>query len=144
MQKNLAARNIRDFRLIRAGLSDREGEAFFRGGLYGCSHIVEDSGTGGKGVAAIPVTMIDGIVGESEVGFIKMDIEGAEYSALCGAEKVILRDKPLLAISVYHRPGDMLAIMDHLHCLVPAYRFWLRHYSIGLADTVLYASVDEL
>ena len=78
------------------------------------------------------------------VGFIKMDIEGAEFDALHGAESVIVRDKPLLAISVYHRTGDMLAIMDYLHELVPEYRFWLRHYSIGVADTVLYASVDKL
>lgn len=50
-----------------------------------------------------------------------------------------VRDRPLLALSVYHRMGDMLAIMDYLHHLVPEYRFWLRHYSVGLADTVLCA-----
>lgn len=70
-----------------------------------------------------------------------MDIEGAELDALHGAQKVIARDKPLLAISMYHRTGDMLAIMDYLHHLIPEYHFWLRHYSIGIADTVLYASV---
>ena len=38
----------------------------------------------------------------------------------------------------------MLAIMDYLHQLVPEYRFWLRHYSVGYTDTVLYASTDPL
>lgn len=76
------------------------------------------------------------------VGFIKMDIEGAEFDALHGAKGVIVRDKPMLALSVYHRAGDMLAMMDYLHSLVPEYHFWLRHYSIGLADTVLYVSID--
>jgi len=143
-EKNLVARGIRDFHLIRAGLSDRKGEALFYSGLYGCSHIAEDSGKGERGMAAVPVTTIDGTVGESEIGFIKLDIEGSEYVALRGAEKVILRDRPLLAVSVYHRPGDMPVIMDYLHYLVPEYRFWQRHYSIGIADTVLYASVDSL
>ena len=54
-----------------------------------------------------------------------------------------VRDRPLLALSVYHRMGDMLAIMDYLHHLVSEYRFWLRHYSVGLADTVLYAAAGE-
>jgi len=139
-KENLAARNIRDFRLIRAGLSDREGESLFSSGFYGSSRIVDSGRAEGNGIVTVRVTTIDGTVGENEVGFIKMDIEGAEYRALCGAEKVILRDKPLLAISVYHRPGDMLVIMDYLRRLVPEYRFWLRHYSVGLTDTVLYAA----
>jgi len=143
-KKNLSNREIRDFNLIQAGLSDHEGEVLFRTGLYGCSHIVETGGVEEKNSVTVPVTTIDGTVGEEKVGFIKMDIEGTEFDALHGAKRVIVRDKPLLAISVYHRTGDMLAIMDYLRCLVPEYRFWLRHYSIGVADTVLYASIDEL
>lgn len=140
-RKNLSARNIRDFHLIEAGLSDHEGEASFRTGLYNCSHIVEDGGAEENAVA-LPLTTIDRAVGEERTGFVKMDIEGAEYGALHGARGVIVRDRPLLAISVYHRTGDMLAIMDYLHALVPEYRFWLRHYSVGIADTVLYAAAE--
>lgn len=70
-----------------------------------------------------------------------MDIEGAEHQALQGARGTLQRDKLLLAISVYHRKGDVLAIMDYLHETIPEYRFWLRHYSpIGL-ETVLYAAI---
>lgn len=138
-RKNLAEREIRDFQLIEAGLSDHVGTAAFRTGLYNCSHIVEE-GSGEEHVETLPLTTIDQTVGEERIGFIKMDVEGAEYDALHGARGVILRDRPLLALSVYHRTGDMLAIMDYLHGLVPEYRFWLRHYSVGLADTVLYAA----
>ena len=92
-------------------------------------------------VTTVRVTTIDGTVGDEPVGFIKMDIEGSEFGALHGAERTIRRDRPLLALSVYHLPGDMLAIMDYLHELVPKYRFWLRHYSVGNADTVLYAAI---
>lgn len=140
--QNLLNRPIRDFHLIQAGLSDHSGEAFFKAGSYGSSHITTDAGTE-ENVAVVPITTIDDTVGEEKTGFIKMDIEGAEFDALQGARNVIVRDRPLMAISVYHRAGDMLAIMDYLHDIVPEYRFWLRHYSISLADTVLYASIDE-
>jgi len=142
-KKNLSNRNLRDFHLIQAGLSDRNGEVLFHAGLYNGSHIIE-SGTKDKNSVTVPVTTIDGTVENEKIGFIKMDIEGTEFDALHGAKKVIVRDKPLMALSVYHRNGDMLAIMDYLHNLVPEYHFWLRHYSIGIVDTVLYASIDEL
>ncbi len=91
----------------------------------------------------LPVTRIDHTVGEEQIGFIKMDIESAEFDAPNEAKGIIVRANPLLAISAYHRRGDMLSIMDYLRSLVPEYHFWLRHYSVGLADTVLYAAADE-
>ena len=141
-RKNLSSQGIRDFRLIEAGLSDHVGEVTFQTGLYNSSRIVEGD-CGGENVEILPVTTIDCTVGEERIGFIKMDIEGAEFDALHGARGVIVRDKPLLALSVYHRTGDMLAMMDYLQSLVPEYHFWLRHYSVGLADTVLYAAAGE-
>lgn len=143
-ERNLKEKPLRGFHLIQAGLSNQDGEVSFRTGLFGGSHVVRDSSMESDNLITVPVTTIDGTVGENRVGFIKMDIEGAEYSALHGAKNTIIRDRPLLALSAYHVPGDMLAIMDYLHELVPEYRFWLRHYSIGDADTVLYASVDSL
>lgn len=68
-----------------------------------------------------------------------MDIEGAELNALIGASHILKRDKPLCAISVYHKAGDLLAIMEYLKNLVPEYKFAVRHYSLGLVETVLYA-----
>lgn len=141
-EQKLSVEPIRDFFLIQAGLSDHNGELSFHAGLYGCSHITENGGDGQDHLVTIRTTTVDDMVGDEKTGFIKMDIEGSEFSALHGARKVIVRDKPLLAISVYHLGGDMLAIMDYLHQLVPEYRFWLRHYSVGGADTVLYASTN--
>lgn len=90
----------------------------------------------------IPLTTIDSIVKETKTSFIKMDIEGAELSALQGAINTIQRDKPLCAISVYHKPGDMVVIMDYLMELVPEYKFALRHYSNMNDETVLYAFLE--
>ena len=80
---------------------------------------------------------IDSVI--DNVTFIKMDVEGAEYKALEGAEKVIKECKPKLAISVYHKPVDIVEIPLLIMDMVPEYKFWLRHYSTNVYETVLYA-----
>lgn len=146
--KNVHDVPLPNFQLINAGLSDQEGTAMFEAMNTKASHIIaaepdsNQAKTNSTGIISIRTVAIDDIVGEQSVGFIKMDIEGAEYNALHGAKNTILRDKPLLAICVYHLRGDVFAIMDYLHSLLPEYRFLLRHYSSLDAETVLYASVD--
>lgn len=68
-----------------------------------------------------------------------MDVEGAELRALQGAEKTIRRCKPTLAVSVYHRPEDFLAIPEYIDSLGMNYRYYLRCYSQTGCETVLYA-----
>ena len=93
-----------------------------------------------EGGDPMQLVSLDDIIGEQKVSFLKMDIEGAELPALHGASKVIMRDKPLCAISVYHKPGDQIAMMKYLKELVPEYRFALRHYTNLAIETVLYAA----
>lgn len=144
--------NLR-LKLIPSGLSEEEGTVRFAGDRSGGSFVIESTQeeqsalfnmNRGKVVASeivIQTVRLDDAVKDEPVGFIKMDIEGSELSALHGAERTILRDKPLMAICVYHRCGDVLAIMDYLNNLVPEYRFWLRQYSMVGTETVLYASI---
>ena len=77
------------------------------------------------------------------VTFIKMDVEGAELESLKGARQTILRDKPKLAICIYHKPEDMMEIPVYIKALVPEYRLYVRHYSNIDTDTVLYAVMPE-
>ena len=72
------------------------------------------------------------------VSLIKSDIEGSDYDALVGAEKLIKRCKPRLAISVYHKPDDLLRIYNLINDWNIGYKFTLRHHSSRLMDTVLY------
>ena len=45
----------------------------------------------------IPITTIDlALIGSHECGFIKLDVEGAEYTALQGAEKSLARYRPVV------------------------------------------------
>lgn len=148
--ENIQDNPLANFQLINAGLSDREGTTVFNAKNVGSSRIISAelsaaadlAKTNTGDIISIRTAAIDDIIGDRTVGFIKMDIEGAEFDALRGAKNTILRDKPLLAISVYHLRGDLFAIMDYLHQLLPEYRFYLRHYGVYEIETVLYASVD--
>ena len=94
------------------------------------------------GDIAVSGARIDDIVGEEKVTFIKMDIEGSEYQALRGAENAIKRNKPKLAICIYHKPNDILTIPNLIEEMVPEYTFAIRHYCSGWIETVLYAWVQ--
>ena len=87
----------------------------------------------------MPVDTIEHILGDVRPTFIKMDIEGSELRALKGAEQSIHKYRPKLAISIYHRPEDIFTLPDLLLSYHPDYKFYLRHYSLGYFDTVLYA-----
>ena len=71
--------------------------------------------------------------------FIKMDIEGAELAALEGAQNCIREQHPKLIICVYHKPEDIIEIPAYILSLCPDYKLYLRHYSLGHTETVLYA-----
>lgn len=76
------------------------------------------------------------------VDFLKMDIEGAELDALVGAAETIKRFKPKLAISVYHKPEDMIVIPEYIHELNPNYDFYLDYYTI-IGDEIMLYAIDQ-
>lgn len=87
----------------------------------------------------VAMNSIDNCVGSNQIDFIKMDIEGGEENALIGGRNVIIRDKPFLAISVYHKWDDLIRIPECINRMCPGYRFYLRHHTLTPTDTVLYA-----
>jgi hypothetical protein len=93
------------------------------------------------GDTVIQCVALDHVLPDFRPSFINMDIEGAEPQALKGAEQLIRRHRPDLAICVYHQPAHLWDIALQLHALVPDYRFFLRNYTGFPAETVLYASL---
>ena len=87
----------------------------------------------------VAATSLDEALGNARVTFVKMDIEGAEMEALQGAKHIIRTQHPKLAISVYHKPGDILEIPELILSYAPDYHFYLRHYCLFDNETVLYA-----
>lgn len=86
----------------------------------------------------IDVYALDDYFSEKKVSFIKADIEGYEERMINGAEKIIKRDKPIMAICVYHSFSDMYRIPLLLKELNPDYKFSLRQHGGYICETVLY------
>ena len=89
-------------------------------------------------VLKVNASKFDDIVG-SNVTFIKMDIEGAELNALKGCSNSIVKYKPKLAISIYHKEYDYIEIPEFILSLNPNYKLYIRHYTAVEIDSVLYA-----
>lgn len=94
----------------------------------------------------INVVTMDDFCSERKIApdFIKMDIEGAELSALKGGIQIITEARPQLAISIYHSNEDLVNIPLYLKENLKNYKFRLGHYSPRLSETVLYAIPEEL
>lgn len=133
--RKIEEQHLTNVNLIQAGLWNETTTLRFHAGGVGTSFLSND------GEIAVPVVTLDSIVKDEPVAFIKMDIEGSEMQALRGAANIIRRDKPLCAICIYHKPGDMLEISSYLKQLVPEYQFAIRHYAVTADETVLYAFV---
>jgi len=90
-------------------------------------------------VSVLALDMQDDIR-KSKITFIKMDVEGAELEALKGAEETIKKNKPRLAICLYHYNRHFVEIPEYIRSIVPDYKFWVRHHSKEYPyETVLYA-----
>ena len=96
------------------------------------------SGTGGT---SIEVVAIDDAAPDAT--YIKMDVEGAELEALKGAAATIKRNRPKLAVCLYHKPGDLFEIPLFIKSLVPEYRLYLRQHQPVSCEMVLYAVIRE-
>lgn len=121
------------------GLADKNDCRYFSGNDSGF-HLNSVQGSGGE---RIKLTSVDEVFDETRVDFIKMDLEGAELDALKGSKKVIKRDKPRLAVCVYHSPDHLWKIPLYMLSLVPQYKLFMRHHTEGRHETVVYADLKN-
>ncbi|MCM1426128.1 MAG: FkbM family methyltransferase [Eubacterium sp.] len=82
---------------------------------------------------------LDSHLGDYNISYIKMDIEGFEMSALKGAKKLISKEHPDCAICIYHKATDLWQIPLFLKSCCPDYQFYIRHHANCYFDTVCYA-----
>jgi hypothetical protein len=61
--------------------------------------------------------------GESQLDLIKLDVEGSELEALTGGLETIIKQKPHLAIAIYHKPNDHWEIPLFVNRQFPFYEF---------------------
>lgn len=128
--------------LVEHPLWSTSGMNFFVEGIGPASHVTSTpKDTSAKQVETFSIDDLVKNKSLDKIGFIKMDIEGAELEALNGAQETIRRFKPKLAISVYHNLQDFWAISQWIDSLNLGYQFSLRHFTIHSEETVLFAAV---
>ncbi len=136
-----------NYRIMKERYGDNERIKMFQAGLWSSTKRLSFSGNSGlassiceDGNTSINVVSLDDTI-SSRVDLIKMDIEGAELEALKGAQKIITKYTPKLAICIYHRQDDLWKIPLYIKKLVPKYHIYIRHQSDYSYDTVMYAYV---
>lgn len=92
-----------------------------------------------NGSVRIAATSLDELMPNSKVDFIKFDVEGAEISAVMGARQLIQRSRPVLVLSLYHRPTDLWEIPLLLANFCANYKFYIRQHFNNSFDSVFYA-----
>jgi len=127
---------LKDIDLIQKGVYSHAGKLPFLETGSMLSMITDNSDN------CIEVDTIDNIVEGQPVSYIKMDVEGVEPEALKGAEQTIRRCKPVLGISIYHKPQDLIDIPLYIKSIVPEYKFYFRVHKKLAIDTVLYGVAD--
>lgn len=109
---------------VRSLISDHDGTAFVPRNRGRGVHETADATKGEELTTTSLVTLLHDL----RADLIKMDVEGNELHALKGGENIILRDKPSLIVSCYHRSEDLFTLPLLLKKLVPEYNVYMRHH----------------
>ena len=140
LQETIKKMCVEDIDILEIGASDRKQVLYFdsKSGM--------SARTSQTGDIRVNCDSIDNIC-EAEkyehIDFIKMDIEGAEVSALKGAKRVIQKYHPILAICVYHKEDDFYTIPTLIKEIYPGYKLYFRQYELSDEETVCYAIEDK-
>ena len=113
----------------------------------GVVHFAGD-GLGGGCIASssgveVPCVRLDDMLAGETVSYIKMDIEGAELQALEGAQRIIWRDRPILAVCGYHTPDHLWRVPVSLKTQAPDSAIFLRSHCADGLDSVYYSVPPE-
>ena len=105
---------------VNAAVSEGDGEVLFGAKASRGSSLGEGS--------PLPAVTVDTLARDKSFDYIKFDVEGAELSAIRGAENTVKRDRPKMRIAAYHKSADYFAIPEAVLEINPDYRLYMRHH----------------
>ena len=146
--KNIELNNIDNIVPVNSFLSDDIGEVsiYLSGDNY--EGVTSDSEVRDYDQEFIvPAMTVDDYVDKNnlDVGFIKIDVEGAEQDLLKGAINTIKKYKPILFISIYHKPDDFFTIKPMIDSLGLDYEFEIAKEQpwTYISDTIIKCRVKK-
>lgn len=151
LQETVSRNNLKEIAVLnQMGLSSGTGDTeLYSCEFPSCSAIMPTGmqNLGIHGEESIHVIGIDEYVRQTniKVGMIKLDVEGVEFDSICGAKECIIRDQPILLISIYHTPTDFFDIKPMIESWGVNYRFMIRKttYRDLIAEVMLIGYVEE-
>lgn len=129
--QNISLNNNKTITPVNLGISDKNGKdkLYFGDGLSISTNDPETSLSKGACTKIIEIenVTIDTYVKKHnlDVGIIKIDAEGAEPKVLQGAKETIVRQKPILLISIYHNINDFMFLKPWVDGLNLGYKYKL-------------------
>lgn len=132
--RSLAVEVSSRIQLYHGAIGDHSGEIAFNE-TGDMSAAVSPEGSGRVALFALD----DVLPPNPATTYIKLDVEGFEPEALAGAQRLLKAERPILAVSVYHRPEDLWKIPLSLHDLDLGYSLVLRTEGDDGMDVVCYA-----
>jgi FkbM family methyltransferase len=127
-----------NIRIVPVALSDQESQLFL------CDSGISSTVSSTEGGTPVKATTLDNLMADTQVTYIKADLEGYEMEMLKGARKTIQKYSPKIAITTYHNRNSASEITDYLKSLNPYYKIRLK----GIEDVagkpvMLHAWIDE-
>jgi FkbM family methyltransferase len=134
----------RRVRVHRLATGSRPGTCVFASGRGASSSAVCGEATGEDGDSCVvPCARLDDVLEGVAPTFVKMDIEGAEADTLLGCRRILAMDRPLLAVSAYHRQSDLWELPRLVNELTEDYLLYLRAHQYDGFECVLYGVPNE-
>lgn len=115
------------------GVFDRDGYLHAEG--HGTQVIITEQAEAAG--AGLHVCKLDNML--DELGHLRLEIEGAELAALHGARQLILKHRPTMTVSAYHKATDFLELPRFIEETGLDYRLSLRHQSLEPGVLCIYA-----
>lgn len=118
------------------GLSSETTDLFFSEGEGAGSHV---SSTSAASPSQVRVMALDDALSGMHPTYVKLDIEGFEAEALAGMATIIQRDRPSLAVCIYHKASDLWTLPLLVAAMLPNSQLFIRQHGHNGFDSVLYA-----
>ena len=110
IKKTLVKNNIKNVKVVNAGLSDMKGRIKFCSDGSGSSSVCSERSAGRKKWAEvydIPIVTLDSYK-LTNVSVMKVDVEGHELNALMGAKNTIENSRPVIVLEVWRKRTNRL------------------------------------
>jgi FkbM family methyltransferase len=108
LKKHVAINAIENIEVVEAAVSAQSGEAHFDlGASSAMGHLAESGGI------TVRMVSLDEMLAAGELrppDYMKVDVEGAEYEALKGAQELLAQHKPILFLDTHQREAHLPTI----------------------------------